>query len=88
MDGTPHVFAMRHVLVCLMLALTLISQFWIIPRMDSLRASLGDFAAVAADNPVRLQFDALHAWSTRVEGGVLLLGLVAIFLTANALSQR
>jgi uncharacterized membrane protein len=88
MDGTPHVFAMRHVLVCLMLALTLISQFWIIPRMDSLRASVGDFAAVAADNPVRLQFDALHAWSTRVEGGVLLLGLVAVFLTANALSQR
>jgi uncharacterized membrane protein len=88
MDGTPHVFAMRHVLVCLMLALTLISQFWIIPRMDSLRASVGDFAAVAADNPVRLQFDALHAWSTRVEGGVLLLGLIAVFLTANALSQR
>src|SRR5271169_2344054 len=37
-DGTAHVFAMRHVLLCLMLGLTLLSQFWIIPRMDTLRA--------------------------------------------------
>src|SRR5579871_2528906 len=42
-DGTPHVFAMRHMLIILMLALTLISQFWIIPRMDTLRAQVGDF---------------------------------------------
>ena len=47
-DGTAHVFAMRHVLICLMLGLTLLSQFWIIPRMDTLRASVGDFATVPA----------------------------------------
>src|ERR1019366_3269421 len=41
-DGTAHVFAARHVLLCLMLALTLVSQFGIIPRMDTLRASLGE----------------------------------------------
>lgn len=87
-DGTPHLFAVRHVLICLMLGLTLVSQFWIIPRMDTLRASVGDFASVAVDNPGRAHFDALHVWSTRVEGGVLLLGLVAIFLTASAISQR
>jgi uncharacterized membrane protein len=87
-DGTAHLFAMRHVLVCLMLGLTLISQFWIIPRMDTLRASVGDFASVALDNPARVQFDALHVWSTRVEGGVLLLGLVTVYLTACALTQR
>jgi uncharacterized membrane protein len=86
-DGTAHVFAMRHVLICLMLALTLISQFWIIPRMDTLRASVGDFASVARDNPARVQFDALHVWSTRVEGGVLLLGLVAVYLTARAFGR-
>jgi uncharacterized membrane protein len=84
-DGTAHVFAMRHVLICLMLGLTLLSQFWIIPRMDVLRASVSDFATVALDNPARVQFDALHAWSTRVEGAVLLLGLVAVYLTASAL---
>lgn len=87
-DGTAHVFAMRHVLICLMLGLTLVSQFWIIPRMDALRASVGDFAAVTLDNPARLQFDALHVWSTRVEGAVLLLGLVVVYLTAGIFSQR
>lgn len=85
-DGTAHVFAMRHVLLCLMLALTLVSQFWIIPRMDTLRAQVGDFASVPLNNPQRIQFDALHVWSTRVEGAVLLLGLVAVYLTASALA--
>jgi uncharacterized membrane protein len=83
-EGTTHVFAMRHVLLCLMLALTLFSQFWIIPRMDALRAQVGDFASVPLNNPARVQFDALHVWSTRVEGAVLLLGLVAVYLTASA----
>jgi uncharacterized membrane protein len=82
-DGTAHVFAARHVLVCLMLALTLISQFGIIPRMDALRASLGDVRSVPIDNPGRVQFDALHVWSTRVEGAVLLLGLLVVYLTAS-----
>lgn len=84
-QGTAHIFAMRHILICLMLALTLLSQFWIIPRMDTLRASVGDFATVPLNNPQRVQFDALHVWSTRVEVVVLLLGLVTIYLTANAL---
>jgi uncharacterized membrane protein len=82
-NGTTHVFAGRHVLLCLMLALTLISQFGIIPRMDVLRASLGDVRAAPLDNPERVQFDALHIWSTRVEGAVLLLGLVVVYLTAT-----
>jgi uncharacterized membrane protein len=87
MQGTAHIFAMRHILICMMLALTLVSQFWIIPRMDTLRASVGDFATVPLTDPARAQFDALHVWSTRVESAVLLLGLVAIYLTASALSN-
>ncbi|HXX00732.1 MAG TPA: DUF4149 domain-containing protein [Candidatus Acidoferrales bacterium] len=87
-DGSGHVFALRHVLICLMLALTLFSQFWIIPRMDTLRAQVGDFAAVPLTNPARVQFDALHVWSTRVESAVLLLGLVVVYLTASAFAQR
>jgi uncharacterized membrane protein len=86
-DGTAHVFSSRHVLLCLMLALTLLSQFWIMPRMDTLRASLGEVSSVPVDNPARVQFDALHVWSTRVEGAVLLLGLVVVYLTAGALSS-
>jgi uncharacterized membrane protein len=87
-EGTAHVFAFRHLLIIVMLALTLSSQFWIIPRMDSLRASVGDFAAIPLDNPARVQFDALHVWSTRVEGAVLVLGLVAVYLTAGVLVKR
>jgi len=82
-DGTAHIFAARHILLCLMLALTLISQFGIIPRMDTLRASLGEVSSVPVDNPARVQFDALHVWSTRVEGAVLLLGLVVVYRSAS-----
>ena len=87
-DGTPHVLAARHVILCLMLALTLISQFAIIPRMDTLRTSLGEVQSVPVDNPERVQFDALHVWSTRVEGAVLLLGLMVVYLTAQQVGVR
>lgn len=88
-DGTAHLFAMRHMLICLMLALTLFSQFWITPQMLTLRAQVTNFdTAATLDQPARVQFDALHNWSERVEGAVLVLGLVAIFLTANALQHR
>jgi uncharacterized membrane protein len=83
-DGTAHVLAARHVLLCAMLALTLISQFGIMPRMDVLRASLGEVSSAPIDNPERIQFDALHVWSTRVESAVLLLGLVVVYLTARS----
>ncbi len=86
-SGTAHLFAIRHVLIGLMLALTLFSQFWIIPKMDALRASVGDFASVTLTNPARVQFDALHVWSTRVEGAVLLFGLVVVYLTTSALAS-
>jgi len=82
--GSMHLFAGRHILLCLMLLLTLISQFGIIPRMDTLRASLpGEIDSIPLDNLARMQFDALHVWSTRIEQGVLLLGLIAIYLTAQ-----
>jgi uncharacterized membrane protein len=82
--GMAHAFAARHVLICLMLGLTLISQFGIIPRMDTLRASIGEIDSVPRDNPARVQFDTLHVWSTRVESGVFLLGLVVVYLTASS----
>ncbi len=85
--GSAQLFGARHVLICLMLLLTLISQFGIIPRMDTLRASLpAEIDAVPVDNPARMQFDALHVWSTRVEQGVLVMGLVLIYLTAQVKS--
>lgn len=86
--GTAHVFAARHILIVLMLALTLISQFGIIPRMDTLRASIGEIDSVPPDNPARMHFDVLHLWSTRVESAVIFLGLVAAYLTASALAVQ
>ncbi len=82
-QGDAHPFAARHVLLCVMLLLTLVSQFGISPRMATLRASMGDIDTVAVTDPARVQFNALHVWSTRLEGGVLLLGLVVIYLTTK-----
>jgi uncharacterized membrane protein len=82
--STMQIFAARNLLVVGMLALTLVSQFAIIPRMDSLRASLpDDIASVAKDDPTRMKFDSLHRSSTRVEGGVLLLGLAVVYVIAS-----
>ncbi len=82
-QGNAHPFATRHLLLCVMLLLTLISQFGISPKMAALRASMGDIDAVALTDPARMQFNALHVWSTRLEGGVLLLGLVVVYLTTK-----
>jgi uncharacterized membrane protein len=84
--GTPQALAARHLLVYAMLLLTVVSQFGISPRMHALRASMGQIDNVPAENPARVQFNALHAWSTRLESGVLLLGLGALYLTARRLS--
>jgi hypothetical protein len=85
-QGTAHPLALRHVLVYLMLLLTIVSQFGISPRMHALRTSIGEIDNVPPGNPARVQFNALHAWSTRVEGAVLLLGLATLYLTAMRLS--
>ena len=82
--GATHIFAARHLLMALMLALTLISQFGITPKMAALRSSMGDIDAVSLTDPARIAFDSLHVWSTRLEGGVLLLGLVVVYLTARS----
>ena len=79
--GEFHLFAASHVLVVLMLILTCISQFAVTPQMAPLRAQMA--TQDSATPGLQSQFDALHAWSTRLEGGVLLLGLVLVYLTAR-----
>ena len=86
--GTPHPFAARNVLIVLMLVLTLISQFGIMPRMIALRNSMVLIDSVPLNHPDRMAFDALHVWSERVEGAVLLLALVVTYLTAQQLAAR
>jgi hypothetical protein len=87
--GLARPFAAGHILIILMLALTLISQISIIPRMDTLRASIhGEIDSVAFDDPARAQFDILHVWSTRIEEGVLLLGLVLVYLRTRGITNN
>ena len=67
-------FALSHVFIVLMLAFTMVSQFGITPRMRELRSSpaIMECHRMAAPNSI-----SLHAWSTRLEGGVLFLGLAS-----------
>ena len=72
-------FAVSHVFIVLMLAFTMVSQFGITPRMRELRSS----PSLMESSVGRSEFDTLHAWSTRLEGGVLFLGLGVVILTAR-----
>ena len=87
MLGRSRAFSLSHILVVMMLALTAISQFSIIPRMDTLRASAGEIASLAADDPIRQQFDSLHTCSTRVETTVLVISLIVLYSTARRLGS-
>ena len=73
------------VLVVLMLALTAVSQFGIMPRMEKYRIEAGGaIDSAALDDPARVAFERLHKTSENVEEGVLFLGLVLIgFLAAS-----
>ncbi len=81
--GAAHPAAPRHLLVYVMLALTLISQFVISVKLAALRAAMGEIDLVPVADARRIAFNQLHAWSTRLESGVLVLGLVVLFLVAR-----
>jgi uncharacterized membrane protein len=83
--GIARPLAVRHLLIALMLLLTAISQFAISPRMHAIRAEAGVIDNLPPDSGLRVEFSRLHVWSEKVEEGVLLLGLVAIYATASAL---
>lgn len=87
-------FALSHILIVLMLTFTIVSQFGITPRMRVLRTQLElvqkpDYDPYVPGSVPTLiasyseQFNRLHALSTRLEGGVLLLGLGVVILTAR-----
>ena len=83
LDGRFRWLRGTHAGVLLMLSLTAVSQFWIIPHMDALRASAGEMAWLQPTNPVRLEFDRLHARSVDVEGATLAVGLIVLYLTSR-----
>ena len=82
-QGSARALSLSHALILTMLTLTAISQFHIIPKMDAMLAAVGEISILPADSPVRQQWDSLHNWSTNLEGTVLILGLIVLYLTAR-----
>jgi Domain of unknown function (DUF4149) len=73
------------VLLVVMIAATVFSQFGIIPAMDrDLRAAGGVIDTTDITNPTTIHFNALHRRSVFVEETVLLLGLATVVLVARA----
>ncbi len=85
-NGASQPFAARHLLIYLMIMLTLIGMFAIASKMQALKQQMGMIDDVPHDDARRVEFNRLHVWSTRIEGTVLVLGLVLLFLTAKRLT--
>jgi hypothetical protein len=69
---------LAHFLLVGMLALTAVSQFIVTPKMERLRQEMGVIDFVSPSDARRGRFDELHHWSVRLEGGVLILGLIVL----------
>ena len=83
-NGVAQPFAARNLLVYAMIILTLVSMFGIGTRMLALRQQMVVIDEVPHDDARRVEFNRLHGWSTRIEGGVLLLGLAVLWLVARS----
>ena len=74
--------------VVLMILLTATSQVAVSPRMAVLRAQMGSIEATAEGNPLLAEFARLHTISVGLESGVLLAGMLALFLMAREAAAR
>jgi hypothetical protein len=88
-QGRKRAFAASLALIAIMLALTVVSQFAIIPSMDRHRAAAlagaapdAELDSVPRGNSDRTAFDRLHNISTWVEQGVIFCGVVLLSLAA------
>jgi len=79
---TPAVFC-----VVLMIALTVVSQHAVSPKMAALRVKMGSIQATAADSPLLAEFSRLHRISVSLESGVLLAGFAAMYLMVRELAS-
>jgi len=82
-DGVFQPLAFRNLLIYAMIVLTLIAMFGIASRMLTLRNDMVFIDNIPHDDPRRVEFNRLHVWSTRVEGTVMLLGLVLVWVTVR-----
>ncbi len=81
----PRAALLPMILLVAMIALTVYSQFSIIPAMERDRIQAGGaIDAAEAANPSRIDFNKLHHRSVYVEEAILLLGLATVVLVARA----
>jgi uncharacterized membrane protein len=81
--GSLQLLSAKNLVVLLMIALTLISQFAIGGKMQALRQEMKVIDAIPTTDARRVEFNQLHRWSTRTESAVLLLGLAALYLAVR-----
>ncbi len=72
--------------VVLMVSLTAASQYGVSARMARLRSEMGSVDKTPLDSPLRVEFDRLHKISVKLEGGVLLAGLAALYFLTREMS--
>jgi len=85
-NGVAQPFALRNLVIYAMIILTLVGTFGLASRMLELRQQMGVVDDLPHDNPLRVEFNRLHVWSTRIESSVLVLGLALLYLTARRMS--
>jgi hypothetical protein len=79
-DSHP-VRAAELALVIAMLVLTAYSQFSIIPKMEGDRLALGgDVDKSPKNDPAHVQFDRLHDLSVKLEGAILIEGILLLVM--------
>jgi hypothetical protein len=78
-DGSARLMAWRHLLIVAMLALTLVSQYCVSPKMQALRRDMVQIDSVAPTDARRVEFNQLHRWSTGLEQAILLMGLAVLW---------
>jgi uncharacterized membrane protein len=73
--------------VFLMIVLTATSQIAVSPKMAALRTQMGSIQATSADSPLLAEFAKLHQVSVTLESGVLLAGIICMFLMVRELAR-
>jgi Domain of unknown function (DUF4149) len=86
--GLASLLAPAVLCVVVMMALTAISQFTVSPRMARLRRQMGSIERTAADSPPLAEFHRLHRVSVSLESGVLVAGIIGIFLLVRELGPE
>ncbi|MBI2678942.1 MAG: DUF4149 domain-containing protein [Candidatus Koribacter versatilis] len=87
-SGSAAPLAWHHLLMVAMLALTLVSQYGVSPKMQALRRDMVEIDSIPPTDARRAQFNQLHRVSTGLEQVVLLMGLAVLWGVAKMPGPR